>query len=173
MTNLFIEFKAQRLRVQIRSTPRLTALSGTNTGAAPLLWARFASWAPWSVWGWLDLLRDCSGSCGLPSGVFCQLPLTAPNSSDFCRFSPVYLLLRPGLLSCKACPQTRGTCSHTLSTAFHRPFPLWPGAVISFSHLCAGVWHTVGIRFVGQALYRAGTILGWPSFNKSRQNERK
>lgn len=66
MTNLFIEFKAQRLRVQIRSTLRLTALPGTNTGAAHLLWAHFASWAPWSVWGWLNLLRDCSGNCGLP-----------------------------------------------------------------------------------------------------------
>ncbi|KAK2507470.1 hypothetical protein MC885_018533 [Smutsia gigantea] len=187
MTNPFIEFKAQRLRVQITSILRLTALPGTNTAAAHLPWACFASWAPWSVWGWLDLLRDCSRSCGL---------LQVRSVSSHSQHLTVQISVT-FLLSTSSLGLVRSVSSHSqhltvqisvtflLSTSSlglvfspAKPLlrlreraltrsPLPPvalshcalGAVISVHHLCAGIWHTVGIRFMCQAGHYTGLAL--------------
>ena len=59
-------------------------LPQTQCGLHTCLGSGWASPAPWSVWGRLDLLHDSSEAASLFMRFLCQLPLTAHSTSDFC-----------------------------------------------------------------------------------------
>lgn len=60
------EFRAHRLRVQTRRTPSSQHKHSCGRPACGYL----ASWALWSLWGWLDLLCDGPKAVGLSPAAF-------------------------------------------------------------------------------------------------------